>query len=512
MASPLELTNSRPAGPQDVVVTGTFDNWSKTLPLVQQADGSFALTVPLTADKLILYKYVVDGEWLVNHEQKVGKDDNGIDNNILESEDLFIASSGSQIPEAGGLIAAPGSFSTTVMPSAEGQQTTMGEPGIFIPQGEEQLSAFKDVRNVDSREANDAAVSDNLTPEEKQKHKKKLKRLQYKNKKKAQKAAAAAEDGTSKESTPAPDTDALKAAEIAFKDEPATETTLPAQDAAPVVLADPVEKSTEAPIEKSVEPAETFKSNESVKSVEAAAPLDGALASEPVTPAEQITPVELVAPVVAAAPVEVVEVTEVEVVAPVEEPVEEPVQEPVQDATVDTLDPVVVGAIGTEDQSPDALASDIAKTETVEPVIEPAITEPIEVPLNGIAAAVAEPVGVGAEAEPASVFDEPETKAVTTKDTSSEDIVITQGGNDVEAIQKTIVAQTEGDVTVEQLQPTESEARKLKAEANIPQEKPVAKVEKTDKPAAKKDVKEKEKKKEKKEKKGFMAKLKKIFK
>lgn len=188
-------------------MTGTFDNWSKSYPLVKQTDGSFELTVPLDTSKEVLYKYVVDGEWTVNDKQKTVSDDSGIKNNVLELSAVS-ASKGrteSRIPEAGGLAAAAVAGSsasnnkdlkTTVMPSTEGQQTTLGEPGIFIPKDKEALAAFENVRDVDPKSLNenkdDEKFTKEMTPEEKKKHKKKLKKTQYKLRKKQQKKAAAA--------------------------------------------------------------------------------------------------------------------------------------------------------------------------------------------------------------------------------------------------------------------------------------------------------------------------------
>lgn len=94
------------------------------MPLVKQADGSFELTIhiPRLSDDKIFYKYMVDGEWLVSPNQKVAKDDGGIDSNVLEPQDVFVAdsgvASGSRIPEAGGLLAATGVTGTTTAAAA----------------------------------------------------------------------------------------------------------------------------------------------------------------------------------------------------------------------------------------------------------------------------------------------------------------------------------------------------------------------------------------------------------
>lgn len=40
------------------------------------------------------------------------------------------------------------------MPSQEGIQTTLGEPGIVVPENSQDISAFKEVRDVDAKQLN----------------------------------------------------------------------------------------------------------------------------------------------------------------------------------------------------------------------------------------------------------------------------------------------------------------------------------------------------------------------
>lgn len=187
-------------------MTGTFDNWSKSYPLVKQTDGSFELNVPLDRSKEILYKYVVDGEWTTSKDQATTSDSSGNTNNVLEPvKGKEYKGTSSLIPEAGGIGAAGAAASSgskdkelksTVLPSSEGKQTTLGEPGIFVPQAKdtEALAAFTNVRDVDPKTLNEPndkeAFTKELTPEEKKKHKKKLKKTQYRLRKKQQKQAA----------------------------------------------------------------------------------------------------------------------------------------------------------------------------------------------------------------------------------------------------------------------------------------------------------------------------------
>lgn len=144
------FTFTWPAGPNEVIVTGTFDNWQKTLPLVKKADQSFELTVPFPKDTPpVSYKYVVDGEWLVLGSAKSDGNDPSIRNNYFTAEDLDdnVSVAGGAIPESGGL-------KTTVMPSEEGIQKTLGEPGIVVPQNPGSIAAFKEVSTVDPKSLN----------------------------------------------------------------------------------------------------------------------------------------------------------------------------------------------------------------------------------------------------------------------------------------------------------------------------------------------------------------------
>lgn len=161
----------RPKGAEDVIVTGSFDNWAKSLPLLKQTDGSFSLQVPLPPKaEDVIYKYVVDGEWRINPEENITRNESGIENNIITKDHLkeLIAVPGSLIPESG-LPVTPvavqkGSdnqenLNTTVLPKEEPHhQSLAGEPGIFIPKEKEALSAFEKVEDTDAK-----ALNENVT-------------------------------------------------------------------------------------------------------------------------------------------------------------------------------------------------------------------------------------------------------------------------------------------------------------------------------------------------------------
>ncbi|KAM9896978.1 hypothetical protein OXX79_007176 [Metschnikowia pulcherrima] len=569
-----------PSGPSNVIVTGSFDNWGKTLPLVKQTDGSFELTVPFPKDTEVLYKYVVDGEWLVNPAQSVGTDSNGIENNVLTSDELVTAERQIQIPEAGGLAVIPGSLNTTVMPSTEGQQTTLGEPGIFIPKDKDSLAAFatyedtnRDLNN-DSTKSETTAPAATLTPEERKKQKKKLKRTKYKLNKKAKAAQTAdATTSTSAESTPVPEDSPKRDAVIAASAATAATTVSDekpdiAEAAAKEAYGNNEEGTTsssvsstgdaegDADVEKAnngptiaavvveetvvetVAPIEQSDSEKDVAPVEtqnSAPPAPYALTEKDLAESTVVSgekkDVELDAPIKdeatnAATPYSL---TENEIAEPVDAPAEtKPTDDDKKEvASRDTLDPTVVGVVGAAAgagalagsaesktiHSADAVATEISQEKAVSPSIQPAIDEPIEdpaglgtVPKNEIEhkkflvptlvsePAIEEPItqveepsesfagpAFAAQLAPSSkIEDVPvvpvsnQAKEVTAlpvdgdKIESEEEIIIAQGGHDLAAIEKQIIAAEDGPVSVEELQPTVSEAKQLAEEAHIP--------------------------------------------
>jgi len=68
-----------------VKVAGEFNNWQPG-DLSKQADGSWVARLSLVPGKY-MYKFVVDGEWLVNQDMPTVTDDEGNKNNLIEVED-----------------------------------------------------------------------------------------------------------------------------------------------------------------------------------------------------------------------------------------------------------------------------------------------------------------------------------------------------------------------------------------------------------------------------------------
>ena len=116
-----------PAG--NVKVTGDFDEWKGTLDMQKTADGTFVKVVDLPADSKVFYKFVVDGQWLVDHDAQV--EGTGVTQNnyiLTESEpvtssrpvmgaDGAAASAGDDLPALGAGAVYTNSSSTAAVPA-----------------------------------------------------------------------------------------------------------------------------------------------------------------------------------------------------------------------------------------------------------------------------------------------------------------------------------------------------------------------------------------------------------
>ncbi|KAH6604806.1 hypothetical protein Trco_006513 [Trichoderma cornu-damae] len=74
---------------EEVFVTGTFDNWTKSEQLAKEGD-VFQKTVSLKdASRKIYFKFVVDGNWTVNESSPKEADHEGNVNNFITPEDIL---------------------------------------------------------------------------------------------------------------------------------------------------------------------------------------------------------------------------------------------------------------------------------------------------------------------------------------------------------------------------------------------------------------------------------------
>lgn len=74
-------------GGNEVFLTGSFDNWTKSVLMKKDADNeNFVATIPLNPHKSHTFKFVVDGVWRCSLDFQTTHDDSGNVNNILNAE------------------------------------------------------------------------------------------------------------------------------------------------------------------------------------------------------------------------------------------------------------------------------------------------------------------------------------------------------------------------------------------------------------------------------------------
>ncbi|KAK1809444.1 hypothetical protein LTR12_016183 [Friedmanniomyces endolithicus] len=145
---------------QQVFVTGTFDNWSKTEKLNWNGSG-FEKTLSLPEQKeKILYKFVADGDWRHDHTAKTETDHQGNINNVLYPSDIqsHLPNGANSLPSiaaipamAGHSSSTPGAFPETPAPNDNQTFNVNPLPGTSGPgnpvslQPHEQVPASKDI-------------------------------------------------------------------------------------------------------------------------------------------------------------------------------------------------------------------------------------------------------------------------------------------------------------------------------------------------------------------------------
>ncbi|KAH5201300.1 hypothetical protein HBI18_143550 [Parastagonospora nodorum] len=122
----------------EVLVTGTFDDWQKTVTL-EKVDGVFKKTVELPKVHT-QYKFVVDGNWVVNDSARKEDDGHGIFNNVLQPEDIIdepVSTLSSAAPES-----TTAGLAGAVPKEVEKTKSTDSLPGAFpmTPPAETPLS------------------------------------------------------------------------------------------------------------------------------------------------------------------------------------------------------------------------------------------------------------------------------------------------------------------------------------------------------------------------------------
>ncbi|KDQ64953.1 carbohydrate-binding module family 48 protein, partial [Jaapia argillacea MUCL 33604] len=68
----------------DVIVTGTFDQWSKSTHLKRTPTG-FETSIKVPWSEKVIYKFVVDGRWVTSGDQPTERDGSGNLNHVYFS-------------------------------------------------------------------------------------------------------------------------------------------------------------------------------------------------------------------------------------------------------------------------------------------------------------------------------------------------------------------------------------------------------------------------------------------
>ncbi|GAB7358616.1 hypothetical protein MBLNU230_g3846t1 [Neophaeotheca triangularis] len=108
---------------KEVYVTGTFDNWGKTVKL-DENNGVFQKTVELPSEDKIFYKFVADDVWNTDHSAQTEPDAEGNVNNVLYPGNLSTSGVGMMSSVA------PGA-STTEMAGQQPLESRSSPPGAF---------------------------------------------------------------------------------------------------------------------------------------------------------------------------------------------------------------------------------------------------------------------------------------------------------------------------------------------------------------------------------------------
>ncbi|KAI5788921.1 hypothetical protein DFH27DRAFT_527912 [Peziza echinospora] len=133
-----------PAG--EVFVTGEFDKWTSSVKLEKDGEtGHFSAVVDLGDHEKTFYKYIVDGNWCTNIQEKIEQDGSGIENNVIYKTDMhtpepalpaetaFIQSAAPESTTAALAAAVPHEESQTAFTSSVAPTSTTAELAAQVP-------------------------------------------------------------------------------------------------------------------------------------------------------------------------------------------------------------------------------------------------------------------------------------------------------------------------------------------------------------------------------------------
>ncbi|CAG8032377.1 unnamed protein product [Penicillium olsonii] len=116
----------RPYNASEVFVTGTFDDWGKTVQLDRVGD-TFRKTVTISPVQKVHYKFVVDGTWTTDTNVREEDDGQNNINNVLLPEEIETADHSNVAPTMSGVTP----DSTTAALAANVPKTNGNLPGTF---------------------------------------------------------------------------------------------------------------------------------------------------------------------------------------------------------------------------------------------------------------------------------------------------------------------------------------------------------------------------------------------
>ncbi|KKY17535.1 hypothetical protein UCRPC4_g05480 [Phaeomoniella chlamydospora] len=126
-----------PHAASEVFVTGTFDDWGKTVQLEKVGD-VFEKDVQLPSTDKVFYKFVVDGNWTTDSEAPTETDSSGNVNNVVTTENIKAPVESNTSPP-GAFPETPATeakeFSVKPIPASEGAGNPVKvAPGEEVPQ------------------------------------------------------------------------------------------------------------------------------------------------------------------------------------------------------------------------------------------------------------------------------------------------------------------------------------------------------------------------------------------
>ncbi|KAK4249716.1 hypothetical protein C7999DRAFT_29774 [Corynascus novoguineensis] len=139
-----------PHDAEEVYVTGTFDDWTKSERLERVGEVfQKTVTLPDSADK-VLYKFVVDGSWTTDHTAPQEKDKEGNDNNVLLPEQMDNLEEASQAAAINNLVP---------------ESTTAQLAGAVPLESNKEEEKQEDKKDEGQAAASDAAILSSAAPD-----------------------------------------------------------------------------------------------------------------------------------------------------------------------------------------------------------------------------------------------------------------------------------------------------------------------------------------------------------